>query len=117
MDDHVPDIRAQIEAGCAVVIVGAGATIASTGSPAFSWAGLLRAGAAEATKFISPDDRKDAWKARMDQALARGDLPSFLSVGDEIEKILRGTRELEYRDQGQTALGSDRPAGLPDRDD
>jgi len=96
MDDHVPDIRAQIEAGCAVVIVGAGATIASTGSPAFSWAGLLRAGAAEATKFISPDDRKDAWKARMDQALARGDLPSFLSVGDEIEKILRGTRELEY---------------------
>src|SRR5262245_6805389 len=94
MDDHVSDIRAQIEAGCAVVIVGAGTTIASTGSPAFSWAGLLRAGAAGAAKF-SPQDRKDAWKARMDQALARGDLPSFLSVGDEIEKILRSKGELD----------------------
>jgi hypothetical protein len=95
MDDHIPDIRAQIEAGCAVVIVGAGATIASTGSPAFSWASLLRAGAAEAAKFI-PSDRKDAWDARLNQALARGDLPSFLSLGEEIEKVLRGTRELDH---------------------
>jgi hypothetical protein len=90
------DLRADIAAGQAVVVVGAGVSVAATGNaPAASWTGLLEDGVAFCERLLGPS-LPDGWAERRRDQLASGDTEELISAAEDITRRLGGPGGGEY---------------------
>jgi tetratricopeptide (TPR) repeat protein len=90
------DLRADIASGQAVVIVGAGVSMAATGkAPAASWTGLLEDGVAYCDGLLGP--RLPArWAERRRDQLGSEDTEELISAAEDITRRLGGPGGGEY---------------------
>lgn len=54
MDDFRDELRQEIDKGQAILVIGAGVSIAATGNKEVSWGGLLKNGAEECVRVAQP---------------------------------------------------------------
>ena len=98
----IDDLRAQIEAGEVLVIVGAGVSVAATagGAPgssrAASWQGLLADGI-ERCEQVGRPLPPDGWAERLRADLGSPDLDDLLSVAERVASRLGAPGGGEYR--------------------
>jgi len=106
MSSLIDELREQIAKGDALIIVGAGVSIAATGNaPTASWVGLLRDGIAGCEKVGLPKP-KPGWGDSQRQALTNGDLVDLLAVASQIEQRLGGRTGGEFRNWLREAIGA-----------
>jgi hypothetical protein len=84
------DLKTQLSSGHAVVVVGAGVSLASTnGQPEASWAGLLKAGARRCTDVVP--NLPPGWAERVASEIDSGDIDDLLSAAEKISSKLLST--------------------------
>ncbi len=85
----IDELRRSIKDKRAVLIVGAGTSIAATGSPNASWKGLLRMGIERCVYVGSPRPRL-GWEGVMLQLLEIGDIEDWLLIAEQVQQRLNG---------------------------
>jgi tetratricopeptide (TPR) repeat protein len=99
------DLRAEIAAGQAVAIVGAGVSIAATGNAAAaSWAGLLEDGVAYCEHLLGPS-LPARWAEIRRAQLSSDDTEELISAAEDITRRLAGPGGGEYRRWLEQSVG------------
>jgi tetratricopeptide (TPR) repeat protein len=91
------DLRAEVAAGHAVVIVGAGVSVAATaGTPTASWVGLLNDGVTFCEALLGPS-LPSGWAERHRSQVASGDLDELVGAAEDLTRRLGGPTGGEFR--------------------
>ena len=91
------DLRAELEQGQVVVMVGTGVSVGATASAKVaSWTGMLKDGVDRCEQVARPPV-PDGWGDRLRAQIASGDLWELLSAADNITERLGGRIGGEYR--------------------
>jgi hypothetical protein len=99
------DLRAQIELGQVIAIVGAGVSMGATnGNPLASWTGLLEDGVTRCWEVAQP--LPDAWRERVLAEIDSGDLDDLLSAAEKVSSKLDAPHGGEYRSWLRETVGS-----------
>src|SRR5271166_4968358 len=107
------DLRAQIERGQVVAIVGAGVSIGATnGNPLASWTGLLEDGVNRCCEVALPRSRTD-WKEIALREVHSNDLDDLLSVATKVETELGAPDGGEYGRWLRETVGLFTPGSHP----
>jgi hypothetical protein len=90
------DLRAELAARRAVVIVGSGVSVAATGgAPTASWVGLLNDGVAFCEALLGPT-LPSGWGDRRRSQLASGDLDELVGAAEDLTRRLGGPTGGEF---------------------
>jgi hypothetical protein len=101
----VDDLRAELAAGQAVVVVGSGVSVAATGNAsAASWTGLLENGVAYCQSLLGPT-LPQGWAERRRGQLASGDTEELISAAEDITRRLGGPGGGEYLNWLEQSVG------------
>ncbi|MCB9761994.1 MAG: SIR2 family protein [Alphaproteobacteria bacterium] len=108
MDELVGDLKALLDAGQAVLVVGSGVSVASSApvegrGPVASWAGLLRAGLAHAGALGALNEGQ---VRRYLGLLEEGDTEDFVTVAHRVEKALGAPRGGEFKRWLRETIGA-----------
>jgi hypothetical protein len=104
----IKDLRAQIERGQVIAIVGAGVSIGATDrNPLASWTGLLEDGVDRCCRVVKP--LPNGWRERVLAEIGSGDLDDLLSAADKVSRKLGAPSGGQYRRWLRESVGSLRP--------
>lgn len=102
----INDLRNQIAAREALVIVGAGVSLAATnGNHLASWKGLLEHGA-KYCRSLPSTQVDDAWEHRIHDQINSGDLIDLLTAAENISEHLEAPKGAEFRRWLKESIGS-----------
>jgi hypothetical protein len=109
MGSLVEDLASALARPDALVLVGAGVSVAATdGSPVASWAGLLRDGVDQCLKVVS--SLPDNWGEMRHSMIDSGDSDSLLLVAEDISRRLGWPLGGDYSDgSGDRGHGNGAP--------
>jgi hypothetical protein len=100
------DLREELAAGQAAVIVGAGVSVAATGgAPSSSWVGLLNNGVTFCEVLLGPS-LPSGWAERRRAQVASGDLDELVGAAEDLTRRLGGPTGGEFRRWLAQSLGS-----------
>ena len=111
-DEHVDALRRDISERRAIVIVGAGASVAATnGCRTATWVGLIRSGAdlARAENPKLPDRWLDTVTADIDMGVIDGYVEGLVSAAEKVTGALGGQESRGFKNWLERDVGSLRP--------